>query len=87
MKKHELPRLRERSYFPPILYYNNSYVYQYPFHALRSKTKEYFIEPNSLVNYRAGLYQFFKFHLIFFYQRVDRKIKRDEKLTHLPAPA
>ena len=75
IKKYDLPRLRERSYFPPLLYYNNSYVYKYPFHALRSKTKEYFIEPNSLFNYRAGFYQFFKYHLIFLFQRVDRKIK------------
>ncbi len=75
MKKHGLPRLRERSYFPPLLYYKNSYVYQYPFHALRSKTKEYFIEPSFLDDYRAGLYQFFKYQLIFLFQRVDRKIK------------
>jgi len=75
IKKNKLPILRERSYFPPVLYYKNSYVYQYVFHALRSKSKKYFIEPKSLIDYKYAIHQFFLYHLIFLCHRVNRKIK------------
>ncbi|QDD01802.1 hypothetical protein FIT69_04350 [Candidatus Methylopumilus planktonicus] len=75
IKKNNLPILKERSYFPPVLYYKNSHVYQYVFHALRSKSKFFFIEPRSLIDYKYGIYQFFIYHLIFLCHRVNRKIK------------
>jgi hypothetical protein len=75
IKKNKLLILKERSYFPPVLYYKNSYVYQYVFHALRSKSKKYFIEPRSLNNYKYGIHQFFIYHLIFLCHRVNRKLK------------
>lgn len=75
IKKNNLLILKERSYFPPALYYKNSYVYQYVFHALRSKSKKYFIEPRSLISYKYAIHQFFIYHLIFLCHRVNRKIK------------
>jgi hypothetical protein len=76
IKKYGISIIRERSYFPPILYYKNSWVYRYPIHALRSKTKAYFVDPTDIIDYRSGIYQFIKYNVIFFCYRVNLKIKK-----------
>jgi len=74
MKRTKQPVLRTRSFFPPVMYYKNSLVYLYPIHSLRSKTKNYFIEPLKAGCHGFLPYQFVKYHVIFFCHRVKRKL-------------
>jgi hypothetical protein len=73
MKKYNLPVLAERSYFPPSLYYKNSYVYQYPIHSLRSKGKSFHIKNSMVQIKKSNFYEYVKYHIIFFKSRVLRK--------------
>lgn len=77
LKSKKVSCLRERSYFPQVLYYKNSYIYNYPIHALRNKGIGRFIKFDNLVcnNNNNTVYQLAKYHFVFLCHRVIRKIR------------
>ncbi len=76
MKKYDLPVLRERSYFPPDLYYKNSYIFKYPIHALRSKTKKFYILNSMVQKKEFNFFDYVKYHFIFLNSRILRKVNQ-----------
>ncbi|QWD44493.1 hypothetical protein G6661_01680 [Polynucleobacter paneuropaeus] len=76
VKKYNLPILRERTFFPPEVYYPKSFALNFPVHTLRSKGQHCFIHKSLYENGRGiYLYEFIKYQIIFTWSRLLRKIK------------
>jgi len=75
VKKYNLPVLRERTFFPPEVYYPKSYVLNFPIHTLRSKDQHYFIDKSLCENGKGiYLYELIKYQIIFAWSRLFRKV-------------
>jgi hypothetical protein len=76
VKKYNLPILRERTFFPPEVYYPKSFALNFPVHTLRSKGQDCFIK-EALYERGRGiyLYELIKYQAIFTWYRILRKVK------------
>lgn len=74
VKKWHLQVIRERTFFPPEVYYSKSFVLRYPVHTLRTKDSNCFISA-AIWKHGLGLYwwQFSKYQFIFMLSRIKRK--------------
>lgn len=74
LKKNGAYVFREQNYFSPFYYYKNSYVYQYPIHALRSKGKKYFLDSRTKYSKIEVVLQYILFKCINITHRLYKKI-------------
>jgi hypothetical protein len=76
VKKYGLPIHRDRTFFPPEVYYPRSFALNTPIHTLRSKGQNFYIQKNIYQNgHGFYLYEYIKYQIIFFWSRLTRKIK------------
>ncbi|MBT8544372.1 hypothetical protein G6730_05220 [Polynucleobacter paneuropaeus] len=76
VKKYNLPVLRERTFFPPEVYYPKSFVLNFPVHTLRSKGQHCFINRSFYENGKGNyVYEYVKYQIIFAWSRLVRKLR------------